>query len=127
MGSSPKENLVRLAKIQNAWEQLAQEKVFGGMTLIQFRAIVARCTAARDRIDDLENQMTQAITERENADEAGLNAAKLVTNGVRADPTEGDGSALYEAMGYTRPSDRKSGLHRTKGGGSKGGSGTPKT
>jgi hypothetical protein len=33
---------------------------------------------------------------------------------VRADPTEGLNSALYEAMGYTRKSDRKSGLTTKK-------------
>ena len=107
----------------NAWEELAALKSFGGKTLEQFRTIVTRSTAARARIDDLENQMTQAITERENADDAALDAAKLVTNGVRADPTEGEDSALYEAMGYTRASERKSGLHRNKGG-KKGGGGT---
>jgi hypothetical protein len=37
-----------------------------------------------------------------------------VVNGVRADPEEGDDSALYEAMGYTRRSERKSGLTRKK-------------
>jgi hypothetical protein len=125
MGNSPKENIARLQQILNAWEQIAPTKSFGGKTLEQFRVIVGSSVSARARIDDLENQMTQAITERENADDAGLNAAKLVANGVRADPTEGEDSALYEAMGYTRASERKSGLHRTKGG--KGGDGTPKT
>lgn len=122
MGNSPKENIARLQQILNAWEQIAPTKSFGGKTLEQFRVIVGSSVSARARIDDLENQMTQAITERENADDAGLNAAKLVANGVRADPTEGEDSALYEAMGYTRASERKSGLHRTKGG--KGGGGT---
>lgn len=125
MPTSPKGNIARLLQMLKAWEQMAPDKVFGGMTLTQFRAIVTRCTAARDRIDDLESQMTEAITERENADDAGLNAAKLVANGVRADPTEGEDSAVYEGMGYTRTSDRKSGLHRTKG--DKGGGAPPKT
>ena len=125
MGNSPKDNIARLTKILNAWEQMAAEKVFGGMTPTQFRAIVARCIAARDRLADLADQTVQATTERENADDVGLDAAKLIANGVRADPTEGEDSAVYEGMGYTRASERKSGLHRTKGG--KGGGGTPKT
>jgi len=37
-----------------------------------------------------------------------------VVNGVLADPTEGPDSSLYEAMGYTRKSERKSGLTRGK-------------
>lgn len=122
MPKSPKFNIERLNQILNAWEQIAATKSFGGMTLTQFRAVVKRSQDARDLIDDLENQMTQAITERENADDDGLGKAQLAVNGVLADPTEGKNSALYEAMGYTRASERKSGLHRTKGGG-----GTPKT
>lgn len=129
MPNSPKENIARLTQILNAWEQIAPTKSFGGMTLAQFRTVVIRCTDARDQIAALENQMTQALTERENADDAALDAAKLVANGVRADPTEGDDSALIEGMGYTRASERKSGLHRTKGsskgGGGTGGGGTP--
>jgi hypothetical protein len=95
---------------------MAEDKVFGGMTLPQFRTIVNRCIAARDLLADLAAQTTQATTERENADDAGLAAAKLMANGVRADPLFGENSALYEGIGYTRTSERKSGLHRTKGG-----------
>jgi hypothetical protein len=127
MGNSPKDNLARLLQILNAWEKIASAKTFGGKTAPEFRVIVERSIAARSRIDDLDQQMTQAITERENADTAALDTAKLIANGVRADPTEGENSALYEGMGYTRASERKSGLHRTKGTGPKSGSDKPKT
>lgn len=36
----------------------------------------------------------------------------MAVKGVVADPNFGDNSALYEAMGYIRKSDRKSGLTR---------------
>ncbi len=121
MPDSPKATLERLNKMLNAWEQMAPDEVFGGMTLTQFRAIVARCTAARELLADLAAQTTAASTERENADDAGLAAAKLMANGVRAAPQFGENSALYEGIGYVRTSERKSGLHRTKG--SKKGSG----
>jgi hypothetical protein len=39
---------------------------------------------------------------------------ELVVNGVRADPEEGSNGALIEALGYTRTSERKSGLTRKK-------------
>lgn len=115
MGNSPKENIARLTQMLNAWEQMATDEVFGGMTLPQFRTIVTRCVNARELLADLADQTTQATTERENADAAGLAAAKLMANGVRANPTFGEDSALYEGIGYTRTSERKSGLHRTKG------------
>jgi hypothetical protein len=116
-----------LNQILNAWETIAPTKSFGGMTLAQFQTVVGRSRVARDRIRDLDNQMTQAINERDDADKAALAQCQLAVNGVLADPTEGKNSALYEAMGYTRFSERKSGLHRTKGTGSKGGGDTPKT
>ena len=78
----------------------------------QFEAAAQPARAARDRINDLEDQLTQAITDRETADEAFAEKAQLVVNGVLADPTEGANSALYEAMGYTRKDERKSGLTR---------------
>ena len=96
----------------NAWETLAPTKSFGGMTLAQFQAAVQPAQAARQRIEDLEDQLKQAITDREHADEQFLAKAQLVINGVLADPTEGADSALYEAMGYTRKSERRSGLTR---------------
>jgi hypothetical protein len=107
-------------KMLNAWEELAAEKSFAGTTLDQFRAIVTPAQNARARILDLENQMLQAISERENADDAFNIKAQQVVNGVLADPTEGNDSAIYEAFGYTRRSERKSGLTR-KGGTKKGG------
>jgi len=49
-----------------------------------------------------------------------------VVAGVKADPTEGPDSSLLEAFGYTRKSERKSGLSR-KGGGDGGDGGTKPT
>ncbi|HEX8143122.1 MAG TPA: hypothetical protein VF553_11045 [Pyrinomonadaceae bacterium] len=112
MAISPKDTEEKMQRMLNAWETLASGKTFGGMTLAQFQAIAQPAQAARQRIDDLEDQLKQAIAERERADEAFLAKAQLVVNGVLADPTEGADSALYEAFGYTRRSERKSGLTR---------------
>jgi hypothetical protein len=89
------------------------------MTVEQFETAVAPTKAARERIEDLQDQLTQALNQRDAADEAALEKIQLVVNGVLADPTEGPDGSLYEAMGYTRKSDRKSGLTRKgkKGGG----------
>ncbi|HEY6187446.1 MAG TPA: hypothetical protein VIW80_07200 [Pyrinomonadaceae bacterium] len=84
------------------------------MTLAQFQAIAQPAQAARQRLNDLEDQLKQSITDRDNADNAFLVKARQVVNGVLADPTEGPDSALYEAMGYTRKSERKSGFTRKR-------------
>ena len=96
----------------NAWETLAPDKTFGGMTLTQFREAAQASLDARELIDQLEGRRTQAINDRDTADEAFLNKAQLVVNGVLADPTEGPDSALYERFGYTPKRERKSGLTR---------------
>ena len=117
MGNTPKSNELRMETILNAWENLASNKSFGGMTLEQAQALAAPAKAARELINDLEDQLTQALAARDNADAAFAAKAELIVNGVRADPTEGADSALIEAMGYTRKSERKSGLTRKKQGG----------
>ena len=98
----------------NAWETLAPAKSFGGMKLEDFRAITQPAIDARARIDDLEDQLKQAIADRDEADLAFEAKAQLAVNGVLADPAEGPDSALYEAFGYTARRDRKSGLTRKK-------------
>ncbi|HEX8491655.1 MAG TPA: hypothetical protein VF658_02330 [Pyrinomonadaceae bacterium] len=109
---TPKYVEEKIARMISGWETLAPEKSFGGLTLTQFRAAAQPSLDARERIDNLENQSRQALSDREDADEAFLEKAELVVNGVRADPTEGPDSALYEAFGYTPKRDRKSGLSR---------------
>jgi hypothetical protein len=112
MPTSAKSIEEKMDRMLNAWRTLAPDKTFGGMTLAQFEALAAPSKAARQKIEDLDNQRAQAVTEREDADEAFLAKAQLVVNGVLADPDFGPDSALYEAFGYTRTSERKSGLTR---------------
>ena len=107
---TPKKTEEKIEQVTNAWEQLAATKSFGAMTLDQFKAAIAPSRNARTLIDQLQNQLTQAINNREDADNVSLAKIQLVVNGVLADPTEGPDGSLYEAMGYTRKSERKSGL-----------------
>ena len=113
MPTSPKNTEEKIERMLNAWRALAPNKNFGGMTLAQFEALAGPSLDARRLIDDLDNRRTQATAERDRADEAFNARAQLVVAGVLADPTEGADSALYEAFGYTRKSEHKSGLHRS--------------
>ena len=115
MRASPKDIGIKIDRMESAWEAIAPAKSFGGMTLTQFKAVNAPAKTARARLADLEAQTTEAQNARDNADSAFLTKVQLVVNGVLADPTEGPDSSLYEAMGYTRKSERKSGLHRKAG------------
>jgi len=114
MPQSPKVNEEKMLRIQNAWKTLAPDKSFGGMTLAEFITQVNKSLAPRQRLIELEDEILQEQATRDEEDEATMNKIELIVAGVIADPTEGSDSALYEAMGYVRKSERKSGLTRKK-------------
>ncbi|MGB8509863.1 MAG: hypothetical protein WCD76_15890 [Pyrinomonadaceae bacterium] len=112
--STPKSTQTKLDRMISAWETLAPDKSFGGMTLAQFKAAVKTSYETRDEIRVIESQLQSKMIERDNADQESLRAAQRVVNGVIGDPTEGPDSDLYEALGYVRNSARKTGLTRKK-------------
>ena len=114
MPNSPKTTLDKIERMTNAWRTLAPDKTFGGMTVAQFEAATAPSHDTRRRIDDLSDQLTKAMTDRDTADDISAAKAQQVVAGVLADPTEGPDSALYEAFGYTRKSERKPGGPRRR-------------
>ena len=113
---TPRDIEQKIERMVTAWRSLAPDKSFGGMTLTQFESVAGPSLATRQRIDELEDQLKQAMADRDDADEVFATRAQLVVAGVLADPTEGPDSALYQAFGYTRKSDRKRGLTRKRSG-----------
>ena len=114
MAKRPKSTELKMERILNAWETLAPTKTFGGMTLEQMQAVAAPARAAREEIEDLEDRLTEALGRRSGADDVVQEKLQLVVNSVKGDPTEGPDSPLLQAMGYTRESERKSGLTRKR-------------
>jgi len=112
MAQNPKDNLEKIQRMLTAWEALAPDKSFGGMTLAQFRAVAQPSLDTRQRIASLEEQLNQEQANRDAADELFLGKAQLVVAGVLADPEEGPDSALYEGFGYEAIRSRASGLTR---------------
>lgn len=112
MPDSPKNIEEKMNRMLNAWKNLAPSKKFGGMTLAQFEELINPAKEARTNIEEADNRRRQLIAERDRADEEFLQKAQLVVAGVLADPTEGEDSSLYEAFGYVRKSERRSGLTR---------------
>ena len=110
----PKYNEERMERILNAWRTLAPDKVFGGHTLAMLEETAEPALAARQRINDLNDQLAQAQADRDTADAAFAAKAQLVVNGVLADAAFGPDSALYEAFGYVRKSERRTGLTRKR-------------
>jgi hypothetical protein len=109
---SPKQIEEKIQRIIDAWQNLAPDKTFAGMTRAQFEARVKLSFDIRKDVAEAELKLAQLINLREDADVASLAAVQLVVNAVVGDPTEGPNSPTYEAMGYTRKSERKTGLTR---------------
>lgn len=110
----PKKTLEKLEQTEAAWETHAPDKTFFNTTLAQFKAKVKASRDIRDVIANLEQQMTAAITERDNVDAGNIKLEQNVAKAIAGDPEFGDDSALYEGTGRVRKSERKSGLTRKK-------------
>lgn len=114
MAINPNANKAKLTQVTNAWSELAADKSFGGMTLAQFKAACKPSLDARDELARLEAQVTQWQNRRDDADGKTTEVIQKVVNGVKGDPAFGEDCDLYEAMGYVRKSERKSGLTKKK-------------
>ncbi len=112
MATPPKDNYGKIQNVGNAWETLRPKKKFSDMTLADYRKAVFPSEEVRTTIARLEGELTAAISKREIADAAGLKIALAVVSSVKGDLAESEDGELYEAMGYIRKSERKSGLHR---------------
>lgn len=114
MPKGPKSNEERMLKGLNALKTLAPDKKFGNKGVAELEAQVEKSLAPRRRIDELDDERTAQIALREEEDEKTLKLLDQIVAGILADDEYGDDSALYEAMGYIRKSQRKSGLTRKK-------------
>ena len=102
----------RAAHVLSVWAQLAPNEKFGGYTLEEFRACVAKGDLHRQRLAELRASRLEA---RRLLDEAHreLNEIYLnVVDGVKGHEMFGANSPLYKAMGYVPRDERRSGLTR---------------
>jgi hypothetical protein len=115
MPSNVSQTIERADTIIGAWKKSAATKSFGELSITEFEARRAAVTAADADIATAEATLTAARNAYATALEALNAASNDVVNGVRGDKSVGgvDGS-LYEAMGYVRKSERKTGLTRKK-------------
>jgi hypothetical protein len=111
---SPKDNEIKMKKVLNALKTIAPGKSFGGMTDATFEVVVGDSLAPRQRLVEIADEEIEQQTIRESADEITMKKVELIVAGIIADPEYGSDSALYEACGYVRKSERKSGLTRKK-------------
>ena len=107
-----KNRMNKIGRVLSAWETVAADQSFAGMTLEQFKAAIQPALAARDRVTELRCELTGARQSYDRNSKGAHDTALLVVNAVKGHPDRGEDSSLYAAMGYVRKSARQSGLTR---------------
>lgn len=116
MPNSPKKNEEKMKKALNALKTLAPNVKFNGKGVEELEAQVNRSLAPRQRLVEIADEETEQQALRESEDVKSLAMIEKIVAGIIGHDDYGKDSALYEAFGYIRESDRKSGLTRKKKG-----------
>jgi hypothetical protein len=106
--------LMSVTTVTEAWSSLCPEKSFFGMTLDQYKEATKPCYDLRAEIAETQKRLKSLNAKCKDADAAAIKLTKNIVHAVKADPTEGEDSPLYAAMGYVRASDRSTGLKRVR-------------
>ncbi len=110
MGKSPKHNEEIIERALNALSTLAPDAKFNNLGLAEIAPQAERCMAPRRRLAEVDTIRTDQIALRESEDDKMLKMIEKIVLGILSDDRFGKDSALYEAFGYIRKSNRKSGL-----------------
>ena len=102
----------KASEVSTAWEQIAPDAEFAGMTLAAFKTAIGESFTIRERTAQLEAELSANLARRAIADADTNDKVKLVVNSVKGHPTYGENSDLYRAMGYVTAADKASGLTR---------------
>ncbi len=107
-GTPGKHSIVtRIANLANAWEEIAPEAKFSGMTLAEFKTATASSLDIRTSNNTLRVQRKAGIGAQALADVASRAVTNQVVAAVTADSAYGPNSPLYRAMGFIPKSERK--------------------
>jgi hypothetical protein len=110
----PAKSIEWLDTVSHAWASNSPEKSFFGLTLAQYRDGVKPSYDIRVEIAETQKRLKGLLAKRDDADAASFKLTQSIVQAVKADPTEGENSPLYAAMGYVRKSERSSGLTRAR-------------
>ena len=116
MGKGPKQIEETIERAVNALRDLAPDTKFNNKDLADLTPLAEESRAARRELVEIDNLEAAGIARREAADTRALKMIEKIVNGIIGDENFGDDSALYEAFGFIRRSQRKSGLTRKRKG-----------
>lgn len=102
----------KASEVSTAWEQIAPSAEFAGMTLDAFKTAIGESFTIRERLAQLEAELSANLARRAIADNTTNTQVKLVVNSVKGHPSYGENSDLYRSMGYVTAADKASGLTR---------------
>jgi hypothetical protein len=114
MANRNKETKERVNKMNTAWAQGAPTVTFNGVTQTAFEADITAAAAAEQEIADLEAQLKLKKIALEERYKQLADKSTKVRDGIEGDANFGQEHPLLGAMGFVRPSERKSGLTRKK-------------
>jgi hypothetical protein len=101
-------------EVLRAWETLAPQATFAGMTAQEFRETLQPLVAIRQRIALLDQQRQGSMAARDMAEKEMAITLQLIVDSIKGTPAYGKDSELYAAIGYVTRSARQSGLTRKK-------------
>ncbi|MBS1796167.1 MAG: hypothetical protein JSS81_20105 [Acidobacteria bacterium] len=114
MGVAPKYVKEIIERAIDAVRTMAPDAKFKGIGLAELLAQAEESFEPRRQIIEVDLQRDQLEVRRDNADVRTLAMIERMIVGVLADDNYGEDSALYEALGFVRKSQRKTGLTRKK-------------
>lgn len=114
MPNNPKRNEEKMINALNALKDLAPTKKFGRSGADEFETQVNKSLAPRRKLKELANDTIEQQDLRDTEDLNTLRMLEQIVRYVIADEEFGPDSALFEALGYTRKSERKTGLTRKR-------------
>ena len=104
----------RVTKMNTAWTQSSSLVAFKGITQSAFQAKIQAAAAVEQEYADLLAQAKMKADERDSLYQELSDDSVNIRDGVEGHADFGPEHPMYEAMGFTRPSQRKSGLTRKK-------------
>jgi hypothetical protein len=109
---SPAERRRRMNQVVHAWEDLARNSRFSGMSVDDFEAEMQQSAVAHARVEDLRRELRHALAARDEVDTRCMALVYRVGWSVGGDPDFGCDSTLLEAMGFTRETVRRMRIRR---------------
>lgn len=98
----------RALTIAAIWTRLRPKKKFYGMSVDEFRALIAPSGIQRARLESLKGQAQKTLAKRNEADRVTRRGVQRIVNAIKGDPEEGEDSDLLEPMGYVPHTARSS-------------------